>query len=344
MIILELASGATMGKKDGGRKNAAGERANKENAENSSPGEVQDQEANASVTASANIAKVLEEIQDFRKDTKQQLNDIKFELTNVTRKIAAAETRIEETEDRVHNVEQVLNKMIKVINQQENKVLDQEGRSRRENLRVYNVPEGAEGLAMVEFVEKLLRDTLEIPQTTSLDIDRAHRALAPRPPGDREDKPRSIIIKFLRFKTKEEILRKAWGKKKVLFIGRLIYLDQDYPPAVLQKRMEYSDVKQVLRQRKIRFQTPFPAKLRVFYEDGVRLYQTAEEATTNMKDRGLPVNVITPKESLAEQLSHFTWETVGGPRQRETGEGQEKSIRERLRAFRRQHLLHPEEL
>lgn len=174
-----------------------------------------------------------------------------------------AETRIEKTEDRVQNVEQVLNKMIKVINQQENKLLDQEGRLRRENFRVYKVPEGAEGSAMVEFLEKLLRDTLEIPQTTSLDIERAHRALTPRPPGDREDKPQSIIIKFL---------RKAWGKKKVLFNGRLIYFDQDYPPAVLQKRKEYSEAKQVLKQRKIRFQTPFPAKLRVFYEEGVWLY------------------------------------------------------------------------
>lgn len=95
-----------------------------------------------------------------------------------------AETRIEKTEDRVQNVEQVLNKMIKVINQQENKLLDQEGRLRRENFRVYNVPEGAEGSAMVEFLEKLLRDTLEIPQTTSLDIERAHRALTPKPPTE----------------------------------------------------------------------------------------------------------------------------------------------------------------
>ena len=119
-------------------------------------------------------------------------------------------------------MEQVLNKMIKVINQQENKLLDQEGRSRRENLRIYNVPEGAEGSAMVEFMEKLLRDTLEIPPTTSLDIERAHRALTLKPPGDREDKPWSIIIEFFRYKTKEEILRKAWGKK-VFFNRRLIY-------------------------------------------------------------------------------------------------------------------------
>lgn len=75
-----------------------------------------------------------------------------------------------------------------------------------------------------------------------------------------------------------------------------------------------------MKQRKVHFQTPFPAKLQEFYENGVLLYQTAEEATTDMKDRGLPVIVITPKESLAEQLSHFASETLGGPRRWETGE------------------------
>lgn len=66
-------------------------------------------------------------------------------------------------EERVQNLEQVLHKVIKVMHQQENKLLDHEGRSGRENLRMYNVPEGTEELSMMDFVEKVLRDTLEIP-------------------------------------------------------------------------------------------------------------------------------------------------------------------------------------
>ncbi|KAJ4949418.1 hypothetical protein JOQ06_020933 [Pogonophryne albipinna] len=94
---------------------------------------------------------------------KQQLSNIKAELTNVNTKIAEAETQIEKMEDRVQNVEQVLAKMMKVLTQQEIKLLDQEGRSRRENIRIYNVPEGEEGTSMVDFVEKLLRDTHVLP-------------------------------------------------------------------------------------------------------------------------------------------------------------------------------------
>ncbi|KAJ4926919.1 hypothetical protein JOQ06_014663 [Pogonophryne albipinna] len=117
-------------------------------------------------------------------------------------------------EDRVQNVEQVLAKMMKVLTQQEIKLLDQEGRSRRENIRIYNVPEGEEGTSMVDFVEKLLRDTHVLPPASEVHIERALRSLVPKPPGGPGDKPRSIIIGFNRYKVKEEILRRAWGKKQ----------------------------------------------------------------------------------------------------------------------------------
>lgn len=151
------------------------------------------------------------------------------------------------------------------MSEQESKLLDQECRSRRWNLRLYNVPEAAENeSSMVKFVEKLLRDSLDIPQSMSLGIERTQRVLGPKPSGNGEEKPRSIIIVFTHLTTKEEVLHKAWTKKTVLWEGRRIYFDQDYPPAISQKRKEYAEVKRVLKQQYIRFQTPFPYKLRVF--------------------------------------------------------------------------------
>lgn len=60
------------------------------------------------------------------------------------------------------------------------------------------------------------------------------------------------------------------------------------------------------------------------------------EQYTDMRNRGLPVRVTTPKESLAEQLSCTVWEMVGRSRPQGTVEEREKDIVERLRAFRRQ--------
>lgn len=108
-------------------------------------------EANASSDV-VRLVKVLEEIQEFRKDSKQ-LNDIKTEVATVHCKIGEVE------EFCVQNIEQVLNKMIKVMNQQESKLLDQDGRSQQKNI-------GAEGRSVEEFVDKMLRATLEFPHTT----------------------------------------------------------------------------------------------------------------------------------------------------------------------------------
>lgn len=101
-------------------------------------------------------------------------------------------------EDRIQNLEQVLNKGIKVMCQQENKLLDYKQRGRQENLRIYNVLERTEETSMMNFVEKLLWDKLEIPESVQLDIKKAHWAVAPKHAEDMDGKPRSIIIKSLR--------------------------------------------------------------------------------------------------------------------------------------------------
>lgn len=91
-----------------------------------------------------------------------------MEIANANKKIVEAQGRIDKVEEHVQNLEQVLNKVIKVMHQQENKLLDHEGRSRRENLRIYNVPKGTEKPSMMDFVDKLLRDTLKIPASVCL--------------------------------------------------------------------------------------------------------------------------------------------------------------------------------
>lgn len=327
-----------MGKRDTRQKGVNEDRPNDESMLKNPEGS---DEASAPAKANANeassfpdtsILTVLEELRDFRKD----FQDFKSELTTVNRKITEAESRIEKAEDRIQNVEHVMTKMLKVMREQEAKLLDQESRSRRLNLRLYNVSEGAEnGRPMVTFVEKLLRESLDISPNMSLGIERTHRALGPKPSGNGEEKPRSIIIGFARFTTKEEVLRKAWTKKTVLWEGRRIYFDQDYPPVILQKRKEYAEAKRVLKRHNIRFQTPFPYKLRVFYENGTQLYQSAEEATTDMISRGMPVTKVTTRESLAEQLARSAWTAVGAQQRRDAEETREQAIRDKLQIYRR---------
>ncbi len=63
-----------------------------------------------------------------------------------------------------------------------------------------------------------------------------------------------------------------------------MYFDHDYPAEIVKKRKEYAPLKKVLKDQGLRFQTLAPAKLCVFYEEGPTTYNSAKEATEDMRD------------------------------------------------------------
>lgn len=96
----------------------------------------------------------------------------------------------------------------------EAKLTDLEGRSRRDNVRVFGVKEGAKEntTTMITFVEDLLMRGLELPSSTALNIKGAQRALAAKPPPGAP--PRSIVVRFASFKVKDEILKSSLAKER----------------------------------------------------------------------------------------------------------------------------------
>ncbi|KAI4800826.1 hypothetical protein KUCAC02_007055, partial [Chaenocephalus aceratus] len=63
---------------------------------------------------------------------------------------------------------------------------------RRNNLRIYSVPEKCEGNNMMDFVENLIREKLDV--SGDIPIERAHRATGHL--TGHSDRPRSIIVRF----------------------------------------------------------------------------------------------------------------------------------------------------
>ncbi|KAL1279689.1 hypothetical protein QQF64_014289 [Cirrhinus molitorella] len=111
---------------------------------------------------------------------------------------------------------------------------------------------------------------------------------------------------------KEDILGKVWRKGGLTWNNTRITCDHDYPPDVLKKHKEYEQARKVLKEKKFRFQTSYPAKLCVFYEGETVLYNSAEEATKDMKARGLQVELIRPQQTPLECLQRRTWTTKRG--------------------------------
>lgn len=294
-------------------------------------------------TEKASLDSILRELKDFRRDNKKQLSDIQENLQKTNERLETAECRIDEVEISMQAASTLLKRMVQRQNDIEAKLTDQEARARRDNVRIYNIPEQAENNNMIPFLEKMLRESLDFPREAEVKIERAHRALGPKPADP--SKPRSIIAKFASFTVKEEVIRRAWQKKQVFYNNKRYYVDHDYPPAILKKRAEYSQAKKVLKEKKVKFQTPYPAKMRVFFEEGTRLYQNAAEATADMSSRGFPVTVISPHvDPFQHELQRLSsWQMIGDqdaaePRGRpsQTSEDPRRRMVEKLQEFRRQ--------
>lgn len=280
---------------------------------------------------------ILRELRGFRQENKEQLEAIKEEIVKANARLDEAEGRIEKAEERIQNTEEVVTAILKLHVKLEDKLVDLESRSRRENVRIYGVPEGSEkeSTTMDSFVGELLREGLGLTEDVpDLQIERAHRSVGPQPLGDAP--PRSIIVKFLSFKTKETVLRKAWQGKGFTWQENHINLDHDYPPLILKRRREYTEIRKVLKENNVQFQTLFPGRLRVRHEDGAKTYDTVEEAAEDLLRRGYTVTTTRPPETLMEQVQRLTWKRVERRATRGTTKaGREPSYKEKLRTFRR---------
>ena len=85
---------------------------------------------------------------------------------------------------------------------------------RRSNLKIVNIPEGSErDQDPTKFVSDLLMKVTGPGVFNSPpEIERAHRSLGPRPGEAGAGKPRTFIVKFLRFQEKEKVLR--WARQR----------------------------------------------------------------------------------------------------------------------------------
>ena len=120
--------------------------------------------------------------------------------------------------------------------------------SRRNNIRIFNVPEDSESGDTVKWGENFIKELLKLPPQTELHLERMHRSLVKKPGP--ADSPRSFVAKFLDFQTKQRVLMSAWKSGELVYKDKRVGFDNDYPPAVQRRRKEYADIKKQLKANK----------------------------------------------------------------------------------------------
>ncbi|RXN31867.1 putative transposase element L1Md-A101/L1Md-A102/L1Md-A2 [Labeo rohita] len=205
------------------------------------------------------------------------LVNLQSEQAGVKQKIVEIEGALNGTDSRLGEVEKVCDDL-----RAENKSLwaklnDLEGRSHRLNLKFVGIMEGEERGRPSVFISDLItelfgRDNFPKP----VKIDRAHRALLPKP--SEGQRPRTIIARIHNDRDKDLILRLSREKFPLEYKGKRIYIFPDYIPEVAARRRAFSSVTKVLREAGLKWSLRFPAKLMLHHNGREFSFESPEEA------------------------------------------------------------------
>ncbi|XDV18914.1 hypothetical protein PO909_024508 [Leuciscus waleckii] len=134
------------------------------------------------------------ELSTFKNEANAAISEIKVTVDDHAAKLTCLSNHASASSDTMVKMEQDLGKLKLTVEQLTEKCTDLESRSRRQNIRILNIKEGAEfGVKPRDFVAQLLAEALSLDKPPH--VDRAHRALRARPGND--EPPRAFILQPL---------------------------------------------------------------------------------------------------------------------------------------------------
>ncbi|KAL1278263.1 hypothetical protein QQF64_024936 [Cirrhinus molitorella] len=220
--------------------------------------------------------------QDFNTKIDGVLTEIRIVQTDVkdcSGRIMEAEMRISTAEDQIQTLKETIEKLENKTKNLNNKVEDLEGRSRRNNLRVLGIPEKVEGNDTCSFMEKWIADTLKITPPV---LERAHRTTASQ---SSTTYPRTIIIKCLNYKDRENILKAARIQKEVMYQNNKIRFLPDLPTEVYKRQRSYDGVRKRLRELGLdKHRVIYPARLLLTNDDRTVVFNTPTDVNKYIKE------------------------------------------------------------
>lgn len=241
--------------------------------EGASGGEAEDGGTNA-VLAAINSMKA--EFSSRFDGVMTALENVRKEVSDCAERVSQAELRISSAEDDVASLRTKLHTLEAKHKTLEDKVLDLEARSRRNNLRLVGLPEGAEGRDPCSFLEKWIPEALnKVALQSSVVLERAHRI---GPLRDNKTPPRTLIMKFLNYKDKLAVTEAARAKKEIKYKDQQVRFYPDLAEGIQKMRKQFDPIRKELRNLGIRHGLIHPARLLITYEGKTCTLKTPQEA------------------------------------------------------------------
>lgn len=242
------------------------------------------------------IQSALKPFNDFIIENNAALHSMKEEMDSLSKNVASITIKVDNLQGSLRNTKKDANLCLSQLEQMQRKCNDLEDRSRRNNIRLVNLPTGMEGDDPVGFLQKMLPKWIpDLPAHSSrIEIDRAHRVYS----SSNSPKPRSLIFRLLRYPDRQAILQGARKAKPTLPGGARLEFYADYSHETAQKRKAFSTVRFKLHQKGAETFLIYPASLRVSHKGQKYSFESPESAEKYLEGLDVDASVSTVRRSL----------------------------------------------
>uniref|UniRef100_A0A087XKH7 L1 transposable element RRM domain-containing protein n=1 Tax=Poecilia formosa TaxID=48698 RepID=A0A087XKH7_POEFO len=199
------------------------------------------------------------------------IDSVRKEINDCTQRITETEAGISDAESEIETLRAKVDTLESKKKDSEDKVMDLEARSRQNNQRLVNLPEGAEGQNPCEFLEKWLLETLGVGAVA---VQRVNRI---GPWRDSTTAPHTLIMRFLSYKDKQLIARSR-ANTDIRYQNQQVRFYPDTVAGLLQLRKQFDLIRTELRKLGLRHGVAHPAKLLVTYQDRTHAFKIAVAA------------------------------------------------------------------
>lgn len=232
----------------------------------------------------------------LQKALKQTSDHITDKLTREIRELGQRTSELEQRMDDIDNYTEHYGSELATLKEENTALMarleNQENRDRRSNIRVRGIPETVQNLQ--EIITQLFQELIPDTPLERLEMDRVHRALAPRKPNG---PPRDIIAKLHYYKTKEQLLIAARGKDTLSFQGCRLQLFADLSPLTVAKRRALKPLLQVLQRNQIIYRWGFPFSLRFTHLETKYVCRSSEDLKSALTEMGIADDTIIASQS-----------------------------------------------
>ena len=224
------------------------------------------------------LGKRMEKMQEmFTKD----LEELKYKQTEMNNTLEGINSRITEAKERISDLEYRMVEITaakqnieKRMKKNEDSLRDLWDNVKCTNIRIIGVPEGEERENGPEkiFEEIIAENLLNIGK--EIIIQEAYRV--PGRINPRRETPRHIVIKLMKIKDKDKILKAAREKQQITYKGIPIRLSTDFSTETLQARREWHDIFTVMTGKNLQPRILYPAKLSFRFDGEIKTFPDKE--------------------------------------------------------------------